>query len=34
MLITERLEECQRFFAALLGAEPDPGRIGRDNLRS
>lgn len=25
MLITERLEECQRFYAALLGTEPDPG---------
>ena len=25
MLITERLEECQRFYAALLGVESAPG---------
>lgn len=25
MLITERLEECQRFYAALLGTQPAPG---------
>jgi len=25
MLITERLEECRAFYAALLGVESDPG---------
>jgi predicted enzyme related to lactoylglutathione lyase len=25
MLITERLEECQRFYTALLGAQSAPG---------
>ena len=25
MLITDRLEECRAFYAALLGAESDPG---------
>ena len=25
MLITDRLEECQRFYATLLGAESSPG---------
>jgi len=25
MLITERLEECQRFYTALLGAQAAPG---------
>ena len=25
MLITDRLDECRRFYAALLGVESDPG---------